>query len=406
MGEESWQVKIHHYIRALGPGLITAALVLGPGTLTVTSKLGSQFEFQLLWVLPLSIVFMSVFTVMSARFGFFNASSLMETIGMQYGKPIRIVVGISIFLIAVSFQSGNAIGAALAVAAVFDTAHEPWILFFSAMAIFTLFFRSFYKILEKIMIALVLVMMTSFLITAIISFRGLGALVHGLVPKLPSGSALLTIALVATSCSIAGAIYQSYLVQQKVWKQGGFAMVRNESIGGIVVLGFISALVMICAANVLYVNNIQVYTVADMGLALEPLFGKASFTVFMIGLFAASFSSLLGNATLGGHILADTLAKGRKHEEWSTRIFIMLVIVVGSVIALAFSQLRLMLIIFAQGFTILMVPFIAFLLVKIAGSKKLMQGYQSLVAERIMGIAGIVLLTVLAFGYAYFMLYS
>jgi manganese transport protein len=397
--------KINDYTRALGPGLITAALVLGPGTLTVTSKLGSQFEFQLLWVIPVAVAFMSAFTVMSARYGFFNSSSLMETIGMQHGKSIRVVVGISLFLISVSFQSGNAIGAGLAAAAIFDTSHEPWILFFSAMAIITLFFRSFYKILEKLMIALVLVMMISFLITAIISFRDIESLVHGLIPKLPAGSELLTIALVATSCSIAGAFYQSYLVQQKSWKQGGFAMVRKESIGGIIVLGFISALVMICAANVLYVNNIHVYTVADMGLALTPLFGKASFTVFMIGLFAASFSSLLGNATLGGHILADTLSKGRKHEEWSTRLFIMAVIVVGSLIALAFSQLRLMLIIFAQGFTILMVPFIAFLLVKIAGSKKLMQGFQSLVAERIMGISGIALLSILALVYVYFMLY-
>ncbi|MCC5928695.1 MAG: Nramp family divalent metal transporter [Cyclobacteriaceae bacterium] len=396
--------KINDYTRALGPGLITAALVLGPGTLTVTSKLGSQFELQMLWVIPVAVTFMSIFTVMSARYGFFNAVSLMETIQMKYGNSIRLIVGISIFLIAVSFQSGNAIGAGLAAAAVFETSHEPWIVFFSALAIITLFFRSFYKILEKLMIALVLVMMISFLITAIISFRDIRILLEGLIPKLPSGSELLAIALVATSCSIAGAFYQSYLVQQKSWKQGGFTMVRNESIGGIAVLGVISALVMISAANVLYANNIQVQTVADMGLAMEPLFGKASFTVFMVGLFAASFSSLLGNATLGGNILADTLAKGTKHEQWTTRFFIMAVIAAGSIIAIAFSQLRLMLIIFAQGFTILMVPIIAFILVSITGNRKLMHGNQSAVIERIMGFAGIALLSALAMAYAYFML--
>lgn len=392
--------KIHDFLQALGPGIITAALVLGPGTLTVATKLGSQFQYNLIWVIALSTVFMIVFTTMTARYGFFNKTTLIETIRHRYGKFVSALVGGSIFVVSISFQAGNSIGAGLAAASIFDTSPAPWILIFSLVAIFTLFFRSFYRILEKIMIVLVMVMMFSFLITVIISSPDMVGIFQGFIPHLPKGSELLTIAIVATSCSIGGAFYQAYLVQAKSWKSNDFKTCRNESITGIVLLGFISALVLIAAGSVLHTNGIAINTAADMGKALEPLFGKASFIIFMIGLFAASFSSLLGNATLGGNILADTLKLGKTHEQWSTRLLIMLLIVIGSVIAIAFSDLRLQLIVFAQGFTILMVPVIAFIIIKITGDKSIMGKNRNHSIISLVGILGVALLIVLAFAYA------
>lgn len=393
--------RIRKFLKTLGPGIITAALILGPGTLTIASKLGSQFQYQLLWVILLSTIFMIAFTTMSARYGFFNQITLIETIRIRYGKYMSLLIGISIFIVSISFQSGNSIGAGLSMGSIFNTAPQSWILFFSLIAIITLFFRSFYKILEKIMIALVAIMLLSFLFTVIISSPDWGQVLSGFIPKVPTGSEILSIAIVATSFSVAGAFYQSYLVQEKSWDKGDFNQSKTESITGIVVLGFISSLVLIAAGSVLYTNGISVNTAADMGKALEPLFGKASFTIFMIGLFAASFSSLIGNATLGGNILADTLKLGTSHANWSTRLLIMLLIVIGSSLAIAFSDLRLKLIVFAQGFTILIVPVIAFVMLKIFNSKSNMGKQKNSFLAIGIGFLGVALLTGLAIIYAY-----
>lgn len=393
--------RITKFLRTLGPGIITAALILGPGTLTIASKLGSQFQYQLLWVILLSTIFMIAFTTMSARFGFFNQTTLIETIRIRYGKYMSLLIGISIFIVSISFQSGNSIGAGLSMGSIFNTTPQAWILLFSLIAIITLFFRSFYKILEKIMIVLVAIMLLSFLFTVIISSPDWGQVLSGFVPKVPTGSEILSIAIVATSFSIAGAFYQSYLVQQKSWDKGNFNESRVESITGIVVLGLISSLVLIAAGSVLYTNGISVNTAADMGKALEPLFGKASFTIFMIGLFAASFSSLIGNATLGGNILADTLKLGTTHANWSTRLLIMLLIVIGSSLAIAFSDLRLKLIVFAQGFTILIVPVIAFVMLNIFTGESIMGHQKNSFLVRGIGFLGVALLTGLAIIYAY-----
>ena len=54
------------FIKSLGPGVITAALVFGPGSLTINTKLGASYGYSLLWVLILAMLFMSAFTSMSA----------------------------------------------------------------------------------------------------------------------------------------------------------------------------------------------------------------------------------------------------------------------------------------------------------------------------------------------------
>ena len=52
------KIVLPERIQQLGPGLITAALIFGPGSLTVGTKLGAGFGYKLLWVIPILIVLM------------------------------------------------------------------------------------------------------------------------------------------------------------------------------------------------------------------------------------------------------------------------------------------------------------------------------------------------------------
>src|SRR5690625_6166961 len=55
------------WLKWLGPGFITAALVFGPGSLTLASTLGADYGYTFLWVIVVATVFMMVFTNMSIR---------------------------------------------------------------------------------------------------------------------------------------------------------------------------------------------------------------------------------------------------------------------------------------------------------------------------------------------------
>lgn len=384
------------FFKKIGPGIITAALVFGPGSLTINTKLGAEFGFALIWVILLAVIFMISYTNLSARIGVSSSISLMQLIRDHWGKYVAILIGLGIFLITASFQAGNTIGAGLAFAELFNTSTAPWILFFSSMALIMLFFRSFYSILEKVMIGLVLIMLTSFLLTLIMSKPDLPSLLTGFIPSIPAGSTFLAIALIASSFSIVGAFYQSYLVREKGWGTSELSASLRESTRGIILLGLLSSMVLMCASAVLYHQDIKVNTAADLGLALEPLFGRFTTTVYMIGFFAASFSSLIGNATIGGAILADAFSLGHKLSTLKVRILIMVVVITGALIALLFGSLPIQLIIFASAVTVIIAPVAAICLLWMANKKVIMGDLVHSWRLNIIPALGLLLLIILA----------
>ncbi|SHG30319.1 NRAMP (natural resistance-associated macrophage protein) metal ion transporters [Fodinibius roseus] len=386
------------WLAYLGPGIITAALVFGPGSLTITSKLGAIYEYELLWVIIISTILMMAFTGMGARIGIATEHSLLQSFKKRWGKWASLFTGVGIFLVTVSFQAGNAVAAGVAFAEPLGTSTVPWILLVLVCGILLLFFKSFYKVLEKVMILMVGIMLVSFLLTLIITQPDVTQVVQGAVPSIPAGSLLLVVALVASSFSIVGAFYQSYLVQEKGWKSGEVKKVVKESFSGIFILGCISAMILVGSGAILYPQGIEVNSASDMGLALQPLFGNWAVSLFMLGLFGASFSSLIGNATIGGTLLADALSLGSDLSSKPVRICISLIMIAGATIAIIFGKLPLELIVFAQGITIFIVPFIGAGIFILANDKDLMGALVNKKFDNLLGIIGLLVLFGLAFG--------
>lgn len=380
----------------MGPGFITAALVFGPGSLTVASSLGANFGYAHLWVILIATLFMMLFTEMSIRIGLATDQSLLNVIRAKWGNAVAVTIGIGIFLVVASFQAGNAVGAGLAFSELFDTSITPWIVVFTLVSISLLWFKSFYKILEKLMLGLVLVMLFSFLGTLIIIQPPIGQVVRGLIPSLPSGSLLLAIAMIASSFSIVGAFYQSYLVQEKKWRRSQIGDARSEGLTAIGILGSIGLIILICAGAVLHAQDIRIESAADMGIAIEPLFGTFATTLFMIGLFGASFSSLIGNATIGGSLLSDAFGQGGRLESRVTRLLILFVMVTGAGVAIRFGGIPLDLIVFAQGVTIFIVPFIGIILFLTANSQDILGDFVNKPWQKVLGYLGLAILFVLA----------
>jgi manganese transport protein len=383
---------------SLGPAIITAALVFGPGSLTITSKLGAVFGYSLLWVVVLSTALMIAFTQMGARIGIATNQSLLKTIRNKWGKWISVFLGIGFFLITTSFQAGNSIGAGVAFAESFNTSATPWIVLVTLSGVSLLFFKSFYKILEKVMLVMVGLMLISFLFTLILSRPEFIFVAKGLLPSIPDGSLILVVALTASSFSIGGAFYQSYLVQAKGWKKPDKAKVTRESFSGIMLLGLISGMILISAGAILRPLGVEVTAASDMGKALEPVYGQFATSVFMVGLFGASFSSLIGNATIGGSLFADALSMGSDLNNKKVKMMIMLVMVIGASIAILFGQSPLELIVFAQGLTIFVVPFVGIALFITANDKILMGDLVNRTGAKIFGVIGLIVLFSLAIG--------
>jgi len=352
--------KSSRWIRSIGPGLITAALVFGPSKITITSIMGARYGYALIWLIAGTIFFMVVFTTMAARVGIATSQSLLTTIGMKWGKAVKIAMGVGVFLVCASFQAGNSIG------------------------------------IGMVMIALIGLMLIAFLTTLFLSRPDVPSVVQGLAPSIPQGSMQLVIAFTASCFSIVGAVYQTYLVQERKRWQPGIRQTGREAIPGMIILGILSAVVLICSAAVLHSKGVTVSNATDMARALEPIFGNMASSLFLAGLFGASFSALIGNASLGGTLLGDALGYGSQLNSGKVRFIIGLIMFIGATVAVSFGKLPLELIILAQTVTIFIVPFIGIALFLVANDKTIMGPLKNNGFANIAGGIGLLVMLLLA----------
>ena len=63
------------WYQAIGPGIITACVVIGPGSILTSNKIGSTQEYSMIWVVVVACIFMMFFMSMGARIGVLAKSS-------------------------------------------------------------------------------------------------------------------------------------------------------------------------------------------------------------------------------------------------------------------------------------------------------------------------------------------
>ncbi len=360
--------------KSIGPGFILASLVLGPGSITVASRIGSASSFSLLWVVLIAGVSMIIYTSMAARIGIVSPNTLLKTITDTYGKWFAVSIGVASFLASLSWQFGNNLGAGIAMSEITGINEAIWPLIFTPIALVLLFYaKNLYKSLEKIMMYMVMIMIIAFLFTLVLIQPNLLEVTKGFLPLSFSTSNFDEIAaLVATTFALPAAVYQAYLVRDKGWKKDKLEEGQISAGMGVIMLGLITTMIIITSAATLYPKGIVVNSAADMAKQLEILFGSYAKYVFSIGLSAAAFSSLMVNAVIGGGLLSDSLNLGRSMNDKMPKLFTTIILVVGMLIAAFFKGNIIYALIMAQASSVFGVPLIAIGIFLLANNKKVM----------------------------------
>jgi len=381
----------------LGPGVITAATVLGPGSITVSSKSGALMEYSVLWAVVIAGVFMATFTRMAARIGCLNDDSLLNIVRTKQHPVLAVVVGLSVFLIAGGFQTGNNIGVGLAMDAMFGGGMMLWAPIFTIIALLFIWIsRDFYKLLEKVMMTLVVIMIVAFIANVFMAAPSVGKIALGLVPSQPKIWGLV-IAISATSFSIAAAAYQAYLVQGKGWSAAFLKKAQRDATIGIVILCGLAALIMITSAAVLAPRGIGVKSAVDMAIQLEPLLGPLAKWLFLFGLLAASFSSFVSNAVLGGMFLSDGFGLGKSLNDISVKVFTTLLLLFSTTLAVILKTNPIEVLVVAQASTILGGPLVAIVLLLLGNNKDVLQEHTNKPVTNVIAVLAILWISYLSY---------
>ena len=347
--------------RRIGPGLITACVVIGPGSILTSSKVGATDGYSMLWVVVVAVFLMAVYMRMGARLGVVSGDSpgnLLATRPGLSGRPLAILIGCSVFFISASFQFGNNLGVHSAFQVFFD--FEYTIVFFNLLTLVFLFaLRDFYRTLERMMSFFVGLMLIAFAVNLCFARPSIPAMAKGFIPATGELDWAL-LGLVGTTFVISAAFYQAYLVRQKGWTQSDLKDGAVDVRVSAVIMAAITIMLICTAATVLPGQDLS--DVVQVARSLEPLFGETGVGLFCLGLFSAAYSSFLINALIGGFILSDGLGLGSKPNDFWPRIFTAAIMLIGMGMALAVIKLEFnpyAAIVTAQAVTVIAAPMLA-----------------------------------------------
>jgi manganese transport protein len=382
----------------IGPGLITACVVIGPGSILTSSKIGANDVYSKLWIVVGSVAFMLVYMTMGAKLGAIADASPGDLIRRKAGRWLAILLGCCVFFISAAFQSGNNVGVAKAFEAFIDSKPIVAILVvaFNAIAITFLFaFKNLYRSLERLMMLFVALMLISFAVNLITLKPDLGALFKGFVPSAATFNIEL-LGLIGTTFVITAAFYQCYLVRQKGWSEQELKSGILDARVGSVIMALITIMLMSTAAAGLYTGN--PVTLADpvaVAEGLEATFGTRGKMIFCLGLFSAAYSSFLINSMIGGFIISDGFGLGSDpHDRWP-RILTSVALLTGMTVALATMLMGFdgtPTIIAAQAVTVVGAPLVAGVLLWLASSKDVMGSHANGPIMKIFAGIGLALL--------------
>uniref|UniRef100_UPI003217E503 Nramp family divalent metal transporter n=1 Tax=uncultured Draconibacterium sp. TaxID=1573823 RepID=UPI003217E503 len=391
--------KIKEFFRSLGPGFIVASAALGPGSITVASRIGSEHGYLFLWVIVPAGISMVAYASMALRFGVSNNDSILQSIASNYGRWFAGVIGISAFLSACSFQFGNNLGIGIAMEGISGVNERIWPFVFTPLGMLLVFWaKNLYKILEKLMIGMVMIMILAFFFNLVLAKPDPVQLASGFIPhSFVLENLDIIAALVGTTFVLHGAIYQAYFAQDKGWKTSSLKKGLTDTYMGIFLLATVSILLITTSAAILQPQGITVRSAADMAMQLESLFGSSAKIVFSIGLSAAAFSSLMVNAVMGGGLLSDGLGLGRSMNEKMPKIFTSVILLIGMLVAVFFKGDAVYALILASASSILAVPLIAAGIVLIMNNAKVMGKLKNNIWQNVLAILGFILISVMVY---------
>ena len=384
------------WIKDVGPGVLIAAAFIGPGTVTLCSIAGASFGYSLLWALLLSIIATIVLQEMALRIGLITNKGLAEVIRVSIknkfiNRFLILLILCSILIGNAAYEAGNITGASLGIIAIINSETLNYIPLLIGFIAFIILYIGDYKILERSLIFLVIVMSVSFLITAIMTRPDLSSLLDGLfIPKINSESLIVVLGLIGTTVVPYNLFLHSSLVKEKWNDISKLKTARIESFISIIIGGIVSMAIIITAASV---SNDNIRSVIDLAKGLEPLYGKFAIYFLGIGLFASGITSSITAPLAAAYVAKSCFGWRGSLKSLNFRLVWFLILLIGVVVSLLKLN-PIEVIKFAQFSNSLLLPIIAILLFWLINNRSIFQNSYSYKLQNIL-VSVIILITII-----------
>jgi Mn2+/Fe2+ NRAMP family transporter len=356
-----------------------AAAFIGPGTIVTASRAGESFGMTLLWAVVFSALATAILQEMASRLGLVTRKGLSEALRESLAaRPflrlvVLVLVAVAITLGNAAYETGNLLGASLGLEILTGVSSGRWVLVIAAAAI-VLLASGTYRAIQRVLVALVVLMSFVFLVTAALARPSVLELARGLIPTVPEGSLLTIIALIGTTVVPYNLFLHASTVQEK-WpasvptaqalEQSRIDTAFSVALGGLVTIAVV-------------VNKTPLDDVSSLGPLAQSFYG--------IGLFAAGLTSTITAPLAAAYATSGALGWERDLKAAHFRAVWAFVVATGVVLALAGGSPT-EAIILAQAANGLLLPVIALFLLFVVNDPKLMDSFRNGARANALGLA-------------------
>ncbi|WP_438764641.1 Nramp family divalent metal transporter [Kushneria sp. TE3] len=350
-------------LRALGPGAMVAACILGPGSITTLSVAGAEYGFALLWAVMAASVVAFCFQRPVIRFTLATGMSAMEGIRQRMGRKWAITLYVALLLGAVAFQAGNFTGAALALNYLLPSI--PILAWVGILALSALLmcWVGIYRLLENVNRVIIALIVLSFVLTLALAGPNPNEVAAtGFSFRVPEGNYWLILALIATTLppntvmGLSAFIKRKYEGDTTTPMDKRLALSRFDHTTNVIITGVVMVAILLCSAAAIHPLGTGVSGAADMAGQLTPVLGQYAGVLFSLGLWAAGFSSGLFNIAVQPPLLGEATGRNESARSPRNRGVMLLAALAPVVIVALYGSTPIELILTAQAINGLLLP--------------------------------------------------
>jgi Mn2+/Fe2+ NRAMP family transporter len=385
------------WVKDIGPGVLIAAAFIGPGTVTLCTIAGVSYGYSLIWAIILSIFATIFLQELSLRIGLATKMNVAEVIrksvkSVFLNRFLLILIVSSILIGNAAYEAGNITGASLGISGIINYKAINNIPLFIGIIAFVILYQGNYKIIERSLIILVLLMSLSFFLTAIITRPDISALLAGIfTPKVNEKSILIVLGLIGTTVVPYNIFLHSSLVIEKWDSIKELKTARIESFISIFLGGIVSLSIIVTAASV---NTQDVDSIIDLAKGLEPLYGKFAIYFLGIGLFASGITSSITAPLAASYVAKSCFGWKGSMKSAKFRLVWILVLLFGVIVSMIDIN-PIEIIKFAQFSNSLLLPIITIILLWIVNNNRITGSQYSYNYQNIFGAIIIIISIVL-----------
>ncbi len=274
-------------LKYIGPGLIVTVGFIDPGNWASNVAAGSQYGYQLLWMVTLSTLMLIVLQHNAAHLGIASGLCLSEAATQHLPKYVsRTVLG-SAVLAAISTALAEILGGAIALNMLFSIPIQIGAVLVLGFVSWMVFSNSYRK-LERYIIGFVSLIGICFIFElTLVDVEWKRALTHWVSFKVPDGSILIIMSVLGAVVMPHNMFLHSEIIQSRQWNLEDEKIIKHQlkyefydTLFSMIVGWAINSAMILIAAAVFFKKGIIVDELGQAQRLLEPLLGSSAAIVF------------------------------------------------------------------------------------------------------------------------------